>query len=245
MKSRLFLITFLLNIFLFAQENYNHFIYTITSGEKMEQNSNDQKIKMKEIFDVNEPNIEYELFYDNGKTFFTPITKLNNSQSSLLSLNKIFIDTKGEYYYDEQSNLIENSIETFNKKYIIESSYNEIPWIRTNQTKIIADKTCKIAYYQETQPGTKEDRNYVYTVCFVEDFDKNIAPFGLTGLQGIVLEIDFNGFKKATLTEMKSSKTTKKIKPFTKGEKISKQEHNKIIEDFFLRRRERMNQTIE
>lgn len=229
MKKLITFIFIFLSVHLLSQENYNYFSYDIIN-----QHKESNKI-LDGIISKSSDTIQYELFFSEFKTLFIPISKLNNSQESLVDLNNVFIETQGEFFYDELNKIVENKKNTLGKSFIITKDFNEIVWEKTDEIEIINGFSCKKAIYKKVEFNSKgEERIYLITAWYDEDFNYNISPFGLVGLEGLIVKIDFNNVYQVLLDDMKALEKIKPIKSFRGGIRVTQNEFDEIIKDYLM-----------
>lgn len=236
MKAIYSIILISFTIFTFGQSNdYNYFIFNVS---KIENESVSMSSKYSDLIETNPSDIQYEMKLIDDEALLIPIEKLDNSQIYKYNLNTAFINSQGKFYYNNKTKTIENKKIHANKSYIVESTYNNYDWKIDNTIVNVLGRDCKKAVYERTELGLKGDKKYTITVWFDENFGKNIAPFGLVGLPGLIVKVNFNNGYMVKLNKM-GIKPNLKIKKFKKGKRISVDDYQKLIDEFILKLRER------
>ncbi len=235
--KNIYLITFLTFFKLcFGQEiAFNYFTYNVFKIENISSQEISNISKFNELIDTNFDVIQYELKMNNFQGKFTPIEKINNSQSLQFNFNSAFIKTQGEFFFDNRNKEVQNKKDFANNSYIVEYPFTFYDWKIEEEEEVILNYNCKKAVYQKTDLGLKEDKIYTITVWYDESFNSDIAPFGLHGLPGLVVKVNFNNNYEVLLDKMEE-KNEFKVLPYKHGERIS-MEHfqslvNKVILDF-------------
>lgn len=236
MRKYILLILFFNSFLLFAQES-NYFVYKVFNNSKSTIQDNR---KLDGIIGQNNDTINYELFFDQSRALFTPIYKLNNSQEFQIDLNELFIKTQGSFYYDYDKKIVENQKITLGSKYVITKNFDDIQWEISDETDTIQNFICKKAILKIKEFSFKEkERDYIISVWFTDKFKHNIAPFGLVGLNGLIVKVDFNGTQQVLLDRIGMKEKIKKIEPFKDGKKISQSEHDTLIKNYLEKIKER------
>ncbi|QES91468.1 GLPGLI family protein [Empedobacter brevis] len=183
--------------------------------------------------------IKYTLNFDGNSGLFTQVVKIDNSQIKQINMNDVFAKSQGNFYFDNSNQIIENKKESFNKSYVIISGYNDINWdlYIDNSNESILGYNCKKAVYKKIVHGLNEEKIYTITAWYSDDFSDNIAPFGLMGLNGLVLKVNFNNSYEVILDQI-IKQDVKPIKPFNHSNKITLNDYNEIIKSRFSKIKE-------
>ena len=163
---------------------------------------------------------------NNNRAIFYPIFKIDNSQTNQIDMLQLSAKTLGEYFYDYDQKLIENKIEFLNKEYIVMSNFEDLHWIDTNEKEIIND-------YQTKKYITKRKENdkiYTTTIWIDESYPKDIAPFGLMGLKGLIVKVNFNGVNDLILDKIEETKL-KEIQPLKAKNRLTKVEYQRLTDE--------------
>ncbi len=219
---------------------FNYKLYSIADNTNIHKLNNKFGISISNQNDT----VEYKLLFNGQEGLFTAIDKLNNSQTKDLSFIDVFKKTQGDFYFNHETKSIENSRESSMKHWIITSPYSQINWVITDEIEEIAGKLCKKAIYTKEDYGLRETKIYTTTVWFIENSAYTVAPFGLMGLNGLIVKANFNNRFEVILDDIKTNQKGK-IAPFTKGRRITLGEFNaniKVkIDDYRKRRQERIS----
>lgn len=225
MKQIIFIAISLISIFLSAQ---NTFIYELKAKEKTEINvksgSGGDFIKT-----YSNP-IQYTYLFNESKASFKPQLKLENSQTIQVDLLQLSAKTLGEYYLDYDKKIIENTQSFNTKDYVVISNFDDLHWTDEHVEEVINGYKTKKYSTKRTEKGLTKDKIYTTMVWVDESYSQDIAPFGLTGLKGLIVKVDFNGGNELVLYQTAISKISR-IEPFQQKNVISKQDYQKLIDD--------------
>lgn len=239
MKYTIFLFLAFNSIFLFSQNDFNYYTFKV-----FKTNESAQKLNNKNLDGIIEDNasdtIEYEMYLTDSLASFTPIFKLNNSQSSIINMSDIFMKSQGSFYYDFKNQTIENYKNSLGKDFIITSLMHDINWEKSNSLDTIGNIICNKAIYKKKETSVAGGiREYIITAWYIENSNPKIAPFGLLGLNGTVIKLDFNGVQSVILDKIERKKKIKMVRPSKNGTRITKSEFDKIINDQLLEMKHR------
>ena len=244
LMNKLVIITFIFfSQVLYSQSQYNNFIYDVYKTTKSD-------IKLPENLDgivqQKSDTIEYIFELKDNKGRFYPTLKLNNSQQgSKLNLNEIFVKTEGEYYYDFENQIFENKKHALGQTFIVDIKKDSLKWDISNEIIPCFNYSCKKAVLTKTEKGVSKINEYKITVWFTDDVPYNIAPFGLLGLNGLIVKVNFNGNTELILKKMYFNNNPKKIKPFPSGKRLSSYEYDLIIQKYLDRYRNYRNNSVD
>lgn len=220
---------------LIAQSNEpNFFIYQAYKFESSEDESSNMRMFLKQETD----SIQFELKYANNASYFYPIYKIDNSQEFKISLHDVFRKSQGEFFVDYQLKKTENMKYLNGRRVIIEYDFDEIEWELTNKTEIVNDRLCKIAVNRRYETGLNGPKEIVTVAWVDESYNADIAPFGLVGLHGLIVKVNFNNNYEVILSDMSSIKNPK-LKELKGNNRISLTEYYAEIERLNKERRER------
>lgn len=224
---------------LYSQEESQQFTYKFF-WEKREPNP-----QLDDFLKTDGDTIEFVYTQQNELAYFEPRLKIDNSQDGKLDFSNIFIKSHGLFYYDFESQIFQNQKESLQQLLIIDLKPEDYNWEISDEILDCLSYKCKKASFTRIEKGVKQDRAYTITVWYDENYRHTIAPFGLLGLKGLIVKIDFNGGPKVHLFDISNSKKPKKIKPFTKGKRVSLSEFNQMIDDYMLKLRERTQNKVD
>ena len=220
---------------LIAQSNEpNFFVYQAYKFESSEYEGRDMRMFLKQETDT----IQFELKYANNASYFYPIYKIDNSQEFKISLHDVFRKTQGEFFVDYQLHQTENMKDLNGRQVIIEYDFDEIEWEMTNKTEIVNDRLCTIAVNRRYESGLNGPKEIVTVAWVDESFAADIAPFGLVGLRGLIVKVNFNNNYEVILSDISSIKNPK-LKELKGKNRISLTEYYAEIERLNKERRER------
>lgn len=202
----------------------NYFLYEVTISKDLKEKSN-------KYVEYDSSFLEYELLYNNNQTIFKPIFKLNNSQTGTLKYSNIFMKSQGEYFIDDDLKLTQNNKIFQGKSFIINKRFDEFNWLITDETELINNIICKKAILLKNEKDMKGNREYKITVWYNDNFQNDIAPFGLAGLKGIIMKINFNNTSEVNFKSSKQVNLKSKVKTFTDGTIVTDKEYNNLIEE--------------
>lgn len=243
MKNKFIIITLLISKFLFSQENFNSFIYNLY---KIDNHSKKLPNELDGIISQNNDTIEYLYAINKDLAKFYPIPKIDNSQQkSKVNLTEIFVKSEGQYYYDYKNQIFENERITSGQTYIVEINKDSLKWELFDEAIPCFEYSCKKAVLTRIEKGITKTKEYKITVWYTNDLPYTVEPFGLIGLNGFIVKINFNGNTEAVLKKMFIKKKPDNIKPFTSGIKISTHDYNKMIDEKLDRYRKYQNQGVD
>lgn len=233
MKTILKLFSFF-PLLLFAQNSnptiYTYKLYKITKPVNEVESTNRE---IKDFIGINRlDTIEYEFSINLNYAVSKPLPKLNNDQGNFgIDLTSIIIDSYGTFDYDLTDSTFYNTKEYNGKKYSIKYNYNYINWKYDSTLETIKDLQCKKASYSkiENLKGGKT-RKYVVTVWYSEEINPHVAPFGLSGLPGGIVKINFNNFSEVLLDTIRQPQKAVKIKPTKFGKIITEEEFDELLQ---------------
>lgn len=243
MKSTLtYLFAFFMCFQLMAQDKMLQVVYDVYPIKKAE-NTIDSKFAdlLGRAYDT----IEYHYQQVGRQAKFFSIPKINNSQTAVVDMSEIFIQTRGEFYYDYEHQVFENLVSSDNKTYIIELKSDDYNWVIEDELTPCFEFMCKKATMAKLDKGLKTPREYKTTVWYVEDYPIDVIPFGLLGLKGLIVKIDFNNNTMVSLNKIEENKKPVKISPFKKGIRVSQKDFDAMIEKQMDVMRSRRNNRID
>lgn len=182
--------------------------------------------------------IDFEMIYKKGRSLFYSIEKIDNSKLFQISMHEVFRKSQGEFFYDNATRKAENKKESNGQPVIISYGFDEIKWEITDKTEIINDRLCRIAVHRRIEEGRNGPREMVTVAWVDETHPQDIAPFGLVGLKGLIVKVNFNNNYEALLDTI-STKKNKKIAAFKSGKRISLKDYYAALEQLMQERRNR------
>ncbi|SFN62481.1 GLPGLI family protein [Algoriella xinjiangensis] len=172
----------------------------------------------------------YQLEYNNGKSNYSQIETINNSQENGGSNFAISISIGGEYKAlvgDQTSKAFKQGVKLDNENYIVNIPFQDYEWKISNEESTILDyKVIK---------AISEKENII--AWFAPDIKVNLGPNQINGLPGLILKSETQLKNKletklifeATKANLNPKKFTKE-KPM-KGKEIAQEEFKKLQEE--------------
>ena len=225
MKQITFTFIILISNLLLAQNTFTYQFTPMVNAEKVIQSG-----PAADLFKSTSDPIVYTYQISNNKAVFYPIFKINNAQTVQFDLLKLSAKTLGEYFYDYDQKLIENKVEISNKEYVVTSTFDDLHWIDTNESETINGYPTKKYITKRKEKGIKTDKIYTTTIWIDESYPQDIAPFGLMGLKGLIVKVNFNGGNDLILQTIETKKVSA-IQPFKGKNRITKEAYKKMIDD--------------
>lgn len=188
--------------------------------------------------------ITYQLEFTPEKANFQPVLKLNNDQFDGLNFAEIMVEAMGSYFYDFKEAKVYHLQSLNDKTYSIKSDFDKINWEFLDEEEMIYGYLCKKAIYVESETlrdGRK--RQVKTTVWFSEELNHQSIPFGLTGLPGGIVKVNFNDFAEIVFSELNPSR--KRFRPLKLGKIVSQEEYNQMQEDYSTAVRKQRNEGVE
>ncbi|MDM1544183.1 hypothetical protein OBK28_13065 [Empedobacter falsenii] len=238
MKTIKILLLLLFTYNLSAQEIANTFIYKFYNAYDSEKIT---ALNKKGIYVKFDDSITYILEQNDSIGTFKAESKLNNSQGTSVDLTEVFIKSQGDFFYDYKKNIVLNS----KRDYVIKIDENDFTWdIIADNISCMEERICKKAKFTKIEKGVTKDREYTIEVLYDDSYPKNVLPFGLLGLKGLIVKINFNGNQEVILEDMKYNKNIK-IKPLKDNRKIiTQKELDEILNNKMLEMREKRNSRV-
>ena len=113
-----------------------------------------------------------------------------------------------------------------------------------NETEEINGVLTKKYSTKRKDKRLKEHKIITTTVWVDETYSDNIAPFGLMGLKGIIVKVNFNGRNNLILKRVETN-SLKEIKPLSAKNKVTKEEFQEIIDQLMLEYRRKRAEKLE
>lgn len=178
-----------------------------------------------------------ELYFDGNQAVYID-SKSNESQNVEFESEdgsmKMEFDFGGDheeiYYTDQESKMITHQTGFMGKDFIIETPIEKSKWKLTGEKVKYLEYECHKA--EMLIPGASEDEEEKRVVAwFAPAIPVQLGPSGFSQLPGAILMVSVDGDKHeimATSVDL-SIEPSEKIKLPTKGEKVTKEEFEKII----------------
>lgn len=231
MKKILLCLVLLPMVLLAQNDNPTTYLYkwSVIPKESAEASSN-----LDQIGDNRFETIDYEFTLGSAYAVLNPVVKLNNTQAiGKIDFAQMTIDENGVYDYDLTNSVFYNTKEFNGKKISVKYDYNYLDWKFEDAQEIINGYHCKKAVYSRTYTLRNDQvREYTITVWYADVLNPHLAPFGLTGLPGGIVKINYNDYSEVLFAGEISSKKKRKIKPNKLGQIISKETYDIMLEEY-------------
>lgn len=211
-------------------------VKTTNSGETMlvsykinETKKTDKPLK----YDPTE--LEFELLYDNEKSLFQLVDKLDeNSNSFDAKITKGIYDGHLKFYKNKTENIKLFNVFEKGVIYNVETDFEDYKWeINPNETKEISGFKCyKATAKTERKHNGKTQETFQSYAWFTYELPTSFGPRGLDGLPGLVLEGSFDGKKIFYVTSI--NKTNRNIEKPSAQKTISYEEYSNLKYDSVL-----------
>lgn len=211
-------------------------VKTTNSGETMlvsykinETKKTDKPLK----YDPTE--LEFELLYDNEKSLFQLVDKLDeNSNSFDAKITKGIYDGHLKFYKNKTENIKLFNVFEKGVIYNVETDFEDYKWeINPNETKEISGFKCyKATAKSERKHNGKTKETFRSFAWFTYEIPTSFGPRGLDGLPGLVLEGSFDGKKIFYVTSI--NKTNRNIEKPSAQKTISYEEYSNLKYDSVL-----------
>lgn len=189
--------------------------------------------------------IIYSLRLGKEDSYFSPIRKITNEQTSKLSLSEIFIETFGEFYTDYNEKKVYNLKEFEGKLFSVVNNFDINDWKLESDSVYVNGYKCKKVTYKKIENYNDGDSNpYIISVWYSDELSNRISPFGLTGLPGGIVKVDFNGFVQSIIGTFKNE-TNIKTKPNKFGKLVTEKEFDQIQDDYYKNLRNQRNSGVD
>jgi GLPGLI family protein len=167
---------------------------------------------------------EFYLIIKDSISLFKQIEKLNLDEVNGLA-NMM---NSASYFVNNQSQKKIKQVETLGQKFNIIYPFDEYKWEITSETKVINGYKCFKALSKKETFSLVRNRNIITRpeVWFTPEIPISHAPFGLSGLPGLILEATLNGklYYYANLINLDFKDNSYKIELPNKGKEITERE---------------------
>lgn len=223
-----------------AQENHvQHYEYKLYRVLKTDANAQSNRNSNAFIETNKMDTLIYNLLIDKERASFRADEKISNSQIEEIDFSELMIESFGSYFYDFADSVIYNTKEFNGRKFSIKHGFDYIDWQMSSETEILNGYNCKIATYtQKEKLRNNKERDYTITVWFSDEVNSDATPFGLVGLPGGIIKINFNRFVEAILSQENFKSDYKAIQFDRLGKVLSQEEYDTMREQYFLNQRE-------
>jgi len=181
-------------------------------------------------------NIEYKLQCNLNESRFEHIKRMDSDGDNT---NKRFIGKgggKGIHYKNLETKERFWQVEDFGGLFLVEEKFNKYEWkLLKNESKMILGYECfkAIGTFKEYSPIRKKIIENKIEVWYTPSLPLPYGPAGFDGLPGLVLE-SVNGSFYLMVKKINFKENPIKIKKTVKGKKVSHNEFNKLIYNYFM-----------
>lgn len=172
---------------------------------------------------------DFRLDYNQKESLFyhPPVLEKNERDFSAFGT---FINFSGKYYVSKT--VLTQQKEAFGKEFLV--TYPKIDWKITNETKKIGKYICYKATAIKIREVPGEIIKEKIVAWFAPEIPFNYGPKDFHGLPGLIVQVQ----EGKTIFNLKKivkegDKKKIKIKPPTKGEKVTSEEYNKWVKKMF------------
>jgi GLPGLI family protein len=183
---------------------------------------------------------QMELYFKDKECLYVPVEDAENGESDNAGGGgmRMKMRMQAEIYRNFANNKQIEQRDIMNNTYLIEDTLNASNWeFQEGATLQIAGFDCKKAIRTDSMMGRKQQ----IVVWYTEKIGLNAGPQSFGGLNGMILKVDVNeGEMEITAKNIDFRKVkSSDIKAPTKGERMTRAEFRKKIEDFRKQRRPR------
>lgn len=181
---------------------------------------------------------EYVLIYSNGKSIYKlkesakkndddDEDELNVGSNTKFSFKFLRKAMNAAMYKDHEKNKTIKQENILDKQFLISDSLHTLDWQITNKIKTFGDLKCR----EVTSSGFRMMKKQKITACYTEDIPINEGPDDYYGLPGLVVDVQIGPIN-IVMKEIKTIKEDTEINAPTEGQKITKAEFDKLMEDY-------------
>jgi GLPGLI family protein len=224
--KKLFIVCLLSLVRVYSQSDSIQVEYNVYYAIDKNNPSNSELEKSFSILSQNKANLNFVLNATKFESYFF----CSRSQIDLDINSKLALSLSGYHapvYFDKKRlKILENHDDIILGKYVLSKEIDTHKWIITNEKKQIASFSCYKAYTDEIVINPKGEFTNRITVWFTTEIPFSYGPLGLSGLPGLILEMnkrnvvfgaklirfkEFNEFEIIKLDE-KNAITVEKVK---------------------------------
>lgn len=202
---------------------------TIVLYKVSESKKTDKPLKFDPSF------LDFELLYDNEKSLFRLVDKLDNNINTIdAKITKGIYDGHMKFYKNKSEKQKLFNVDEKGIVYNVETIFDEYKWeINPDETKEISGFKCyKATAKTERKHNGKTQDTFQSYAWFTYEIPTSFGPRGLDGLPGLVLEGSFDG--KKVFFAISINKTTRTIEKPMANKTISYEEYSNLKYDSFL-----------
>ena len=217
------------------ETNYN----TIVLYKVSESKKTDKPQKFDPSF------LDFELLYDNEKSLFRLVDKLDNNINTIdAKITKGIYDGHMKFYKNKSEKQKLFNVDEKGIVYNVETIFDEYKWeINPDETKEISGFKCyKATAKTERKHNGKTQDTFQSYAWFTYEIPTSFGPRGLDGLPGLVLEGSFDGKKVFFATLI--NKTNRTIEKPIADRTISYEEYSNLKYDSFLEMKKMQQENV-
>lgn len=178
--------------FLNSQENSGKVIYRLQFETDFSSFQLDaQQNQFKQDIEKAASQLNFELIFDQTNASFGLVKNLSlDTESNTADLANFMFGGKSTYFTNLNDRQLYEQKEFLDKKFLIKTSYDDLNWSLTNESKEISGFQCyKAVSYREVTTGPDtENKNVEILAWYCPEIPVNFGPFEAVGLPGLVLE---------------------------------------------------------
>ena len=238
MKEKILLLSCLLiGLNLYSQNLKGKVTYKITNKISFNKDTIKDK-KIKDIFskllsNSKDDNISFELFFNNKKSHFNYVDKMELDNSTI---NILLIDAqnRGSVFSDYDS---KTTLTLFpSEEILIRDSFSNFNWRITQETKNIGGYICYKAVGEKNiyRKINNYHKKVNLTAWFSPELSAPVGPAGYGGLPGLILELTEEGYVKFYATKI-SLKNNKKMKSVPRKKILERIDYEKYTREVYLK----------
>lgn len=227
--------------FSFSHEIYGKVLYKAhipDYPEELKENNKGSKIFESIFKEVK--NIEMELKFNSGHSYFSDVKKMkldeNDYKNMIYDQALVIANVKGEYFIDLNTKEVFQKKNVLGSEYLVKNDISEYEWKLLNETKVINGYVChKATKNREFISSKGEKVKELVTAWYAPGISVSIGPIEYAGLPGLILELK-EGMTTIVCTDLKITKEVIEVpEPENDLEIISEKEYNvKIANDPIL-----------
>lgn len=179
--------------------------------------------------------VKNQLFFNADESLFKPLIdeEEEEDQGGRGPGGRRFRGMQAEIYLKQSTGIMltKQDFRFASKQYLVVDTVKVAPWKFGTETKKIAGYDCKQAYYTD-------ENGKVITAWFTDQLRAFVGPDTYNTLPGSILALDVNNGERVSVATKVELRTLKEgeIQELTGGEKISRAEFRKYMEEMRKRR---------
>ncbi|HLS31538.1 MAG TPA: GLPGLI family protein [Flavobacteriaceae bacterium] len=167
------------------------------------------------------PYLEFKLEFNKNEALFKHRKSMDTDAGGNIDYAISFMSGKGVFYTNIEEDIVLNQKGFFNKLLLIESEISEIDWELKDEFQTIAGYECQKAI--TTINISPKHPDVDIPVWFAKELPFSFGPIGKSGLPGLILGLERNGYMYYP-EEINLSEKELKINPPKKGKRLTEEE---------------------